>query len=199
MKKALSFWIFAVLAVSLLAGCSILQSANSLKSCKFAMKNVTDVSVAGINLSNKASFKDVSAADVIKLGAAYLTKSFPLTMNVNVNVTNPNPTTARLAGLEYILWIDDVKMTAGSMTQSLTVAQNETAVMPLSFSLDLLEILKGESKDKILSFGCGLATGNPDVSRVKVSFKPSFNVGGSIIKWPTYITIGGNKLMPSAN
>ncbi|MBQ5403025.1 MAG: LEA type 2 family protein [Bacteroidales bacterium] len=196
MKKVL-LCLFAVL--TLLAGCDVLKSTNSLKSCKFAMKNVTDVSVAGINLTNKSKFSDISTTDVLKLGAAYLTKSFPLTFNVNVNVTNPNPTTAKLAGLDYIVWIDDVKMTSGSMNQSLTVAQNETAVMPLNFSIDLLEILKGQSKDKILSFGCGLATGNPDVSRVKVSFKPAFNIGGSIIKSPTYITIGGNKLMPSSN
>ncbi len=188
-----------VIAITVFSGCSTIQSISSLKSCNFAMKNVTDVSVAGVNLTDKSSFKDVSTTDVLKLGAAYLTKQFPLSFNVNVNVTNPNATTAKLAGLDYILWIDDVKMTSGSMNQSLSVAQNETAVMPLNFSIDLLNILQGESKDKILSFGCGLATGNPDVSRVKVSFKPSFNVGGSVIKSPTYITIGGNKLMPSSN
>ena len=197
MKKNLLLIMAVVLSV--LAGCSAIQSAASLKSCKFAMKNVTDVSVAGVNLTNKSSLKDVSATDVLKLGTAYLTKSFPLSFNVNVNVTNPNSVPAKLAGLDYILWIDDVKMTSGSMNQSLSVAQNETAVMPLNFSIDLLNILQGESKDKILSFGCGLATGNPDVSRVKVSFKPSFNVGGSVIKSPAYITIGGNKLMPSTN
>jgi len=196
MKKVL---LFVVAAICLMSSCAMLQSAASLKNCNFAMKNVTDVSVAGINLTNKASFKDVSATDVLKLGTAYLTKSFPLSFNVNVNVTNPNPVTATLAGLDYILWIDDVKMTSGSMTQSLSVAQNQTVVMPLNFSIDLLNILKGESKDKILSFGCGLATGNPDVSRVKVSFKPAFNIGGTVHKWPTYITIGGNKIMPSTN
>jgi len=197
MKKRIIISLLFV--VALLTGCSIIQSANSLKSCKFAMKNVTDVSVAGINISSKSSYKDFTAADLLKLGSAYLTKSFPLTFSVNVNVTNPNATTAKLAGLEYILYIDDVKMTAGSMSESLSVAQNQTVVMPLSFTIDLLEILKGQNKDKIFSFGCGLATGNPDVSRVKVSFKPSFNVGGSVMKWPTYITIGGNKLMPSSN
>jgi LEA14-like dessication related protein len=197
MKRIL--FILAVVVSVFAAGCAVLQSAAALKNCNFSMKNVTDVSVAGVNLTNKSSFKDVSAVDVMKLGTAYLTKSFPLSFNVNINVTNPNPVTANLAGLEYILWIDDVKMTSGSMSQSLSVAQNQTAVMPLNFSIDLINILKGESKDKILSFGCGLATGNPDVSRVKVSFKPSFNIGGQVRQWPTYITVGGNKLMPSSN
>ena len=61
MKKVL-LCLFAVL--TLLAGCDVLKSANSLKSCKFAMKNVTDVSVAGINLTNKSKFSDISAADL---------------------------------------------------------------------------------------------------------------------------------------
>ncbi len=185
--------------VGVIAACSALSGLQSFAKCNFDFNSVTDVALCGINVNSKKSVKDFGVTDALKLANAFTSKSFPLTLNVNVDVKNPNTATARLDGFDYILWIDDVKMTAGSMSKQVSVGSNEKVTMPVGFSVDLFEILKSQSRDKLVSFGCGLATNNADASRVKLSIKPYFTIGGQVMRFPSYITIGGNKLMPSTN
>ena len=199
MKKRITICIAVLAVMVILAGCSALSGLTSFAKCNFDFNSVTDVTLCGINVNNKKSVKDFNVTDALKLANAFTSKSFPLALNVNVDVKNPNTTTARLDGFDYILWIDDVKMTSGSMTKQVSVGANEKVMMPVNFTVDLLEILKSESRDKLISFGSGLATNNADASRVKLSIKPYFTIGGSVMKFPSYITIGGNKIMPSSN
>ena len=199
MKKRITVCI-AVLAVMLMAaGCAALSGLQSFAKCNFDFNSVTDVSLCGINVNTKKGIKDFGVTDALKLANAITSKSFPLSLNVNVDVQNPNTATARLDGFDYILWIDDVKMTSGTMNKQISVGANQKVMMPVNFTIDLLDILKSQSRDKLVSFGCGLATNNADASRVKLSIKPYFTIGGSVMKFPSYITVGGNKLMPSTN
>ncbi len=199
MKIRLTICIAVLAAMVILAGCSALSGLTNFAKCNFDFNSVTDVTLCGINVNTKKSVKDFNVTDALKLANAFTSKSFPLALNVNVDVKNPNTTTARLDGFDYILWIDDVKMTAGSMSKQVSVGANQKVTMPVNFTVDLVDILKSESRDKLVSFGCGLATNNADASRVKLSIKPYFTIGGSVMKFPSYITIGGNKLMPSTN
>ncbi|MBO4771317.1 MAG: LEA type 2 family protein [Bacteroidales bacterium] len=199
MKKRLTICIAVLAAMVILAGCSALSGLTSFAKCNFDFNSVTDVTLCGINVNTKKSVKDFNVTDALKLANAFTSKSFPLALNVNVDVKNPNTTTARLDGFDYILWIDDVKMTAGSMSKQVSVGANQKVTMPVNFTFDLMNILKSESRDKLVSFGCGLATNNADASRVKLSIKPYFTIGGTVMKFPSYVTIGGNKIMPSTN
>ena len=198
MKKRIIMIAFLAV-ITIVCGCAALSGLQSFAKCNFDFNSVTDVTLCGINVNTKQGIKDFGVADALKLANAIKNKSFPLALNVNVDVKNPNTTTARLDGFDYILWIDDVKMTSGSMTKTVSVGASQTVMMPVNFTVDLLDILKSESRDKLASFGCGLATNNADASRVKLSIKPYFTIGGSVMKFPSYITIGGNKLMPSGN
>jgi len=199
MKKRIKICIAVLVVVAILVGCASLSGLKNFANCKFDFNSVTDVTLCGITVNNKRNISDFSMADGVKLIEAFSSKSFPLALNVNVDVKNPNTATARLDGFDYILWIDDVKMTSGSMTKQVSVGANEKIVMPVNFTIDLLNILKSESRDKLISFGSGLATNNADASRVKLSIKPYLTIGGSVMKFPSYITIGGNKIMPSTN
>ncbi len=199
MKKGIIITLALLLVAGILTGCASLSGLTNFAKCNFDFNSVTDVSLCGINVNSKKSVKDFNVTDALKLANAFSSKSFPLALNVNVDVKNPNTATARLDGFDYILWIDDVKMTSGSMTKQVSVGANEKIVMPVNFTIDLLNILKSESRDKLISFGSGLATNNADASRVKLSIKPYLTIGGSVMKFPSYITIGGNKIMPSTN
>lgn len=194
--KIKSVLILAVIA-SLLAGCVGAKQLVAFAKCDFDFISVDNVKVADINFSQKRKYSDFSIVDAAKLVKALTNKDFTLNLTVNVKVKNPNQRKAALGGFDYILWIDDVKMLAGTMNQAFEIESGQSITMPMEFSIDLLELLKGESRDKILSFGCGLAINNADASRVKLSLKPYFKNGANISKFPTYITIGGDKIMPT--
>jgi len=194
--KIKSVLILAVIAL-LLAGCTGASQLVSFAKCDFDFVSVDNVKVADINFSQKRKYSDFSIVDAAKLVKALTNKDFTLSLTVNVKVKNPNQRRAALGGFDYILWIDDVKMLAGTMNQAFEIESGQSITMPMEFSIDLLDLLKGESRDKILSFGCGLAINNADASRVKLSLKPYFKNGANISKFPTYITIGGDKIMPA--
>ena len=194
--KIKSVLILAVIAL-LLAGCTGASQLVSFAKCDFDFVSVDNVKVADINFSQKKKYSDFSIVDAAKLVKAFTNKAFNLDLTVNVKAKNPNTRKAAIGGFDYILWIDDVKTLSGTMNQEFEIEPGQTITMPMNFTIDLLEVLKGESRDKILNFGCGLATNNADASRVKLSLKPYFKNGTQISKFPTYITIGGDKIMPS--
>ena len=194
--KIKSLLIASLIAV-VLAGCAGASQLVSFAKCDFDFVNVDNVRVADINFSQKKSYSDFSLVDAAKLVKAFTSKTFNLDITVNVKAKNPNTRKAAIGGFDYILWIDDVKTLSGTMNQSFEIEPSQSITMPMNFTIDLLELLKGESRDKILNFGCGLATNNADASRVKLSLKPYFKNGTQITKFPTYITIGGNRIMPS--
>lgn len=193
--------ILAVVAVIMIAfaGCKAISGLANFAKCNFDYNSVSDVTLCNIAVGNKTSLKDFSLQDALKIGNAFATKSFPLALNVNVDVHNPNTSVARLDGFEYILWIDDMKMTAGSMTKKILLNANEKTVMPLTFAIDLYEIFSQKGKEKLVTTACGLAGNDKAKSRVKLSLKPYLSVGNSVLRYPGYITIGGNRLMPSGN
>lgn len=196
MKNKFTLWALVAFVIVAFSGCASISGLKSFAKCNFDFNSVSDVSICNINVAQKKGLTDFGLQDGLKIANAFATKQFPLSLNVNVDVKNPNTQTARLDGFDYILWIDDIKMTSGSMNKQIQVAANQKVTMPIEFSVNLLDILNSEAKDKLVSFGCGLATNNADASRVKVSLKPYFTIGQSVMKFPTYITLGGDKIMP---
>ncbi|MBO7507325.1 MAG: hypothetical protein J6T67_08095, partial [Paludibacteraceae bacterium] len=76
------------------------------------------------------------------------------------------------------------------------IGSNQTEVLSLPVSVNLLNLATFSTMDALLEFAIGLVTDNPDASRMKVSLKPYFNIGKKKVKTPFYITVGGDKIMP---
>ncbi len=202
MKKIIKWVTIAGLVCSaalLLVHCASVNGLKNFAQCKFELKNVTNVNMAGVNVTNKNDIKKLSANDYAKFIKAISEKKLPLTFDVNVGVRNPNDKDARLDGLDYILWIDDIEATSGVMTQQVNIKSKESQDVKMPFQTDLYKLLSGKNATKIISFALDLATDNADKSRVKVSLKPFFTVAGKTVKFPSYITIGGDKLMPKSS
>ncbi|MBR6251271.1 MAG: hypothetical protein IKR17_08785 [Bacteroidales bacterium] len=194
MKKR--YLILVVLVASLMVACTSMNELVAFSKCDFNFKSVTDVRLANLDVSRLRNYSEMSPIDAIQLVSALGSGKLNLDLTVNVNARNNNPTKASLSGFDYILWIDDVQMLDGSMEQQFDIQPGASVNMPMRFSIDLWKVLRSESRDKILNFGFGLATKNADVSRVKLSLKPYLRVGDTVTKFPSYITIGGDKIMP---
>lgn len=180
----------------LLASCASVKGLKNFAECKFDYKSVTDVKVASIDVSNIKSVKSLKLTDTPKILSALKSKNLPLDLNVNLNVKNPNDAEARLEGFDYILWIDDIEMISGAMDKKLNVGANQREVLSIPFTVNLLSVLSKEKIGPMADFAFGLANDKADASRVKVSIKPYFSMRGKTIKFPSYITVGGDKVMP---
>jgi len=171
------------------SGCDVAKqfgNAFNFTQCKFNYNSITNLSLSGTNLS-----RGLTAANILQLTSLLMgnAPSIPLDFTLNLDVTNPNQSAAALNGLQYILNIDDVQFTTGTINQSFSVAGGGTQVLPLQIGFDLATLLKGDSKNAILNIAKNfLGIGNQK-SNVTLQLKPSFNIGGYPLTSPTYIPV----------
>jgi LEA14-like dessication related protein len=113
-----------------------------------------------------------------------------MSLTVNVNATNPNSTNAEIEGLEWALDLENKTLFTGNVANRVSIPANGgKTLIPLSFQFDIMDVLKGESKDNILSFVQGVLDVGNASSKVSFKIKPSVMVGGQKISAPGFITL----------
>ena len=184
-----------VVALILVAfnSCDVLQQAQqmaTLAKCDFRLKTVENTSLAGVNIQRIQHMSDVKLMDAAKITSAYAGQSFPLTFTLNVEARNPNAGTAAMQRLDWILYIDNIEMAAGTNTQAISIPGNQgTAIVPLLISTDLKKSLSGKSGDAILNFGFNMAGAGNAPTRITLKAKPTITIGGFQVAYPGYISV----------
>jgi LEA14-like dessication related protein len=178
----------------LLSSCDMLTqvadqfvSVANLVNCQFNLKNVTNVSVAGVNVKNLTQ-GNLTANDVLKLVAAYQSKQVPLTMDVNVDITNPTTTKAAMTALDWILAIDGTDMANGVNTKSYTIKPSATTTVPLGVNAELADLFSKKGVDALKTFASSF-TNEGISSKVGLRVKPSISVGTAQVPFPDYIKL----------
>lgn len=191
MKRSLL--IFTILSAFVLNSCDVLNQISQvamLSKCQFRLSTLTNTKLAGVNVQNIKSYKDLSLVDVTKVTAAYATGNLPLSFTLNVEAKNPNTTAAGMSKLDWILLIDDLEVLTGVTEQRITIPANGgTAVLPLNLSFDLLKVIEARNVESLVNFGLNLAGAGNRPTRVTLKAKPTIYVGSSPITYPDYITI----------
>lgn len=193
-KRILALLIVAVT----LAGCDSvqkgLQSTYNLVNCEYSYKSITGLSISGINASNGLSLTSIPKITSILSGTA---TSIPLDFTLNLNVKNPNQSSALLNGLQYIISIDGIQFTTGSVNHSLNIPAGQAQTLPLTIGVDLASLMKSESKDAVVDIAKNFVGIGSKKSNVSLQIKPTFLIGNTSIPSPVYIPInfsfGGSK------
>ena len=187
-----------LLTTVLFFGCDVAKQQatgmyNMVK-CDYSYNSISNLSVAGINASNGLSLLNIPKITSLLTGSA---SSIPMDFTLNLNVKNPNEGNALLNGMDYIISIDDVKFTTGTINQSLNIAGGQTQVLPLTIGVDLATLMKGESKSAVTEIAKNFLGIGSKQSKVSVQLRPTFKVGESRIASPIYIPVsfsfGGKK------
>jgi hypothetical protein len=177
------FSLVAIFLVALTAsGCSTLrqvQEAQNFTRCQFRLKTVDGIRVAGIDVQNIKSKSDLNLLDAGRLGLAIAGNTLPLTLRLNVEAQNPNSNNAAMNKMEWTLFIDDVQMVAGALSNRVEIPQSATTTVPLDVSVDLLKVLSGKSAETISNFAFNLAGENAKPTRFMLRMKPTINILGS--------------------
>jgi LEA14-like dessication related protein len=176
-------------AALLTAGCDVLRqvgNAYAMTQCTYACHSVSNLSVAGVDLS-----KQLSPFDLLKITPLLtgVVTSAPMKLTMNIDVTNPNGVEAGLQGMQYILSIDGVQFTTGEVNDKVSVPSFSTHTMPLHVGFDLATLLSGSSKDAVVNIVKNLAGIGSTQSKVKLEIKPSFRIGNQLMTSPMYIPL----------
>ena len=177
-----------------LASCDLLTQLTSqvtsvanLVNCEFALKNVNNVSIAGVNVKNLTS-GNLSATDVVKLVAAYQSKQVPLSMDINVNVKNPTQQQAAMTAMDWILAIDGTDIANGVSSRNYTIKPSATTTVALPMSTDLGQLFSSKGVDALKNFASSF-TSDGTSSKIGIRIRPSMNVGGTQVPFPDYIKL----------
>lgn len=178
------------------ASCSLLQNflgqaqaIANLANCEYTLTNVNNVSVAGVNLK-KITNGQVGATDVIKLTAALVNKSLPLSMDVNVKVKNPTNYDARLANMDWALDIEKQQIATGLVNQNRNIGAKSTTTVPLAVGTDVYSLFSKNGIESVKKFA-GSFKNDGTSSKVALRIRPHVTIAN--MDMPTsYITLSKN-------
>ena len=195
-----------LIAGSLVSGCAFLDQFLQMRTfanCKFRLVGVSNVRIAGVRIDGKNSLKQVGVLDAVRIAAALKGGEFPLDLVLNIEVKNPNPKTAAMNRLAWILLVDNIEMVRGQLDRRVEVAPNGgVAPLPLDIALDLRQALSGKSGEAMLNLAFNVAGEGTHPTHVALKVKPSILVGSQNMELPDYITIstefGGDAVQPDS-
>lgn len=185
-KKILGLLLFISV---LFSGCGVgndLTSAYNITQCEYRYKNIANLNVSGMNLSNGISPAYIPKLLSILGGTA---SSIPMNFTLNMDIKNPNTTATALNGLQYIISIDDVQFTTGQVNQALNIAGGTSQTLPINIGVDLATLMSTNSKSAVQNIAKNFIGIGSEQSNVKLQIKPTFMVGGHSITSPMYIPV----------
>ena len=190
MKKIIALFSLVLIMFS----CDVAKSALgilSLTQCEYKYNSISNLSLGGVNFGSNNL---VSSA--LALTSLFTKSSIPLQFTLNLDVKNPGTQTALLNGLQYMLEIDGLEMSTGSMDSKLQVASGETGKLPINLSFDLKKAMSGQSADAIKNLALNFVGMGSEATKVTFKLKPALTVGGQQLQSP-YIPVsfsyGGKK------
>ena len=185
--------LFLLISLIIIGSCNILEQASELQTfsrCEFRLKSVQNIRLAGVSVQQINQISDLTLMEMARLTTAFVSKDMPFKLTLNVEVQNPNQSKAALNELEWILFIDNIEMTSGMLTQRIEIPPHGgLAVMPVSIGVDLFDVLSGESADAVINFALNLAGAGNRPTRIMLQAKPTIYVGTKAIAYPGYIKI----------
>lgn len=166
-----------------MGSCGLAKVIN-LINCKFSMANVSDITWAGINLSQIKSVSDLSFENLKKAGAAIKNKDFNVGCNVNVNVKNVTQKPAKLFAFDYELFLENALLATGSgKDKTYDIAPASTVVVPVPVKVNLVDIVKNGEIGNIINFARNLMDyGTGKESNIKVRLTPYIGTGNKSTK-----------------
>lgn len=99
---------FAAFCAALLAftACDVVKQAEGLYNmtqCEYEYDSVTDLSLAGVNLSGELTPLQIARLLGVLGGGA---SELPMGFDLNLGISNPNSSAAQIGAMDYILEID---------------------------------------------------------------------------------------------
>ena len=194
MRHRLTTLILAVAVLvpgaALAPGCATLQQIAALQQVEFALANVSNGLLAGVDIDRVRTYNDLRATDVARLTASAVRGDMPLAFTLHVDATNPesNATAARLVQLDWTLFVDDTETVSGIYNDDRLIEPGTTADIPVSIELDLIDFF-GSNVPDLVDLGLNLAGAGGSPARLTLQAQPTVNTAIGPITYPGTISI----------
>lgn len=188
-----AFLLGSVLSVLLVSGCaSVMEEVGrmaTLSRCQFRIASLGNTRLAGVPLQGGEP-GDLNLPDLARIQSAFSSGTLPLRFTLNLEVKNPNSSPAGLSRMEWVAFVDDQRLTSGSLEKSVTIPpRGGVGTLPLEVALDLKQTMSGKTLDSLIRLALNVAGQGSEPSKMKLEIKPSITVEGRAIDYPGVITV----------
>jgi hypothetical protein len=182
--------ILVLVLIGLAAGCATLKEVAALRHVDFHIDHVSDMNLAGIDLTRVHSYQDLGYLDVAKLGVVVATGELPLEFLLHVRADNPasNPVAARLVKMEWMLFLRDRQTISGVFDENLVIPPGEPTDVPIVIQLDLLEFFDESAKD-LVDLALAVAGWGDTPRDISLRVTPTIDTPLGPIRYPEPITV----------
>lgn len=173
-----------------LPGCQTLREVYNLRFVEFAIDNVTQARLAGVELDRLRSYQDLRPTDLFRIGAAVAEKELPLSFTLNLAAENPseNPTQARLVRMDWKLFLEERETISGVFNEEVVLPAGQVVGIPIRIDLDLMHFFQDDLRDLVeLALAVSGKGGQP--KNVRLEAVPTINTALGPIRYPRPITI----------
>ena len=181
----------------LLTSCSVYQTMVNLSRLEFKLGAVNNLTLNGINISNKKSISDFNATELLKLTSVITSGKLPASFTLNVEAKNPNDgsggypkTDATLKAFPWKLEIDNVETISGDIGSPVSVpGTGEVTNIPLTMNLDLIEFFGNKGLDNLVNLALALGGQEGSSSKLTLYATPTVSSPLGDIKYPGELKI----------
>lgn len=195
MSKIKKTLIIIFMALGLSACETLTQVANqaaqmyNLVNCTFDFNNVNNIKMLGINLNKGMTKNDLNVSQLLNLTNALISKSLPVSFNVNLDVDNPNPIAAAMSKMDYILTLNGKQVVSTTLNEGVNVPANSKGSVSIPITTDLFQLFSGESADAIVNLAFKLAGANSEPVNVGLKVKPYIKINNQQLAYPDFISL----------
>ena len=182
--------VLAVLLAFIAPACQTLREVANLRFVDFDIAGVRQARLAGIEIDRLRSYRDLSATDLLRLGAAVADERLPLSFQLNLAAHNPaeNGVQARLVQMDWTLFLEDRETISGVFNREIVLPPGEEVGIPIDIQLDLLRFFDESAQDLVeLALAVTGQGGAP--KNVRLQAVPTIRTALGSIRYPQPITI----------
>ncbi len=172
------------------SGCATLQQLRALDRVEFSIDGVSDVRLAGIDLSRLRDFTDLNLVDAARLASAVQSRDLPLAMEIQLLGENPadNVADARLVRMEWTLLLQDRETLSGVVAGETLLRRGQPTTIPIVVEVNLIDFFEGSARD-LFELALSIAGAGGAPKEVTLRALPTIQTAFGPISYPEPITI----------
>lgn len=172
------------LVAGLAAGCATTDSDLTPDAVRFHITGVSDVSLAGVDLSYVTSPADLSAADLLRITASLERGTLPLELTVHVAALNPgsNPA-ATLTRLGWTLQLAGRDASSGVLNDPIDLPAGVATDLGVPVEADLHGLFSGNARDLVQRVITDLGAGGGPID-LRLLTRPEVETAYGPIPYP---------------
>lgn len=166
------------------------QQIKALEKCTYKITSADQITLAGADVKKIFTDQNLNLGSLPGLALGLLRKDIPLRARLNLEITNPSSNIAAINEFEYKILINKQELANGFVNQEVNVAPGQSTTVPVDLIANLYPFVSNSKvMGEITEFLQGAKGGPEKKGILTLKIRPSFKVGGVMVKYPGFITI----------